>query len=45
MEIFDEEDLTPFELQRQKNIIRNYEFMKSCGKLNQTTELDFLSST
>ena len=33
MEIYDWDTLTPFELNRQKNIIRNYEFMKACGKL------------
>ena len=32
MEIYDEEGLSPYELKRQKNIIQNYEFMKSCGK-------------
>ena len=33
MDIHDEEDLTPFEVERQRNIIRNYEFLKSCGNL------------
>ena len=28
MEIYDEDTLNEFELQRQKNIIKNYEFMK-----------------
>ena len=37
MEIYDEDTLNPFELQRQKNIIKNYEFMKACGK-----EIDFI---
>ena len=32
MEIYDWDTLTPFELNRQKNIIRNYEFMKACGE-------------
>ena len=32
MEIYDEDTLNEFELQRQKNIIKNYEFMKACGK-------------
>ncbi|XP_047143626.1 zinc finger protein 260 isoform X2 [Hydra vulgaris] len=31
MEIYDESSLTPYELLRQNNIIRNYEFMKACG--------------
>ena len=31
MEIYDEEDLSAFELQRQRNIIKNYEFMIACG--------------
>ena len=31
MEIYDEDTLNEFELQRQKNIIKNYEFMKACG--------------
>ena len=30
MEIYDEDTLNPFELDRQKNIIKNYEFMKVC---------------
>ena len=33
MEIYDWETLTEFETNRQKNIIRNYEFMKACGKI------------
>ena len=32
MEIYDEEVLSPFELVRQRNIIKNYEFMIACGK-------------
>ena len=32
MEIYDEEDLSSYEIERQRNIISNYEFMKSCGK-------------
>ena len=32
VEIYDEETLTEFELNRQRNIIKNYEFMKACGK-------------
>ncbi|XP_057300026.1 zinc finger protein 431-like [Hydractinia symbiolongicarpus] len=31
MEIYPEEDLTPYEIERQRNIVNNYEFMKSCG--------------
>ncbi|XP_065050970.1 zinc finger protein 678-like isoform X2 [Rhopilema esculentum] len=31
MEICDEEELTEYEIIRQRNIIHNYEFMKSCG--------------
>jgi len=31
MEIYDESELTELELQRQRNIIKNHEFMKSCG--------------
>merc|ERR1712168_934266 len=31
VEIYDEETLTEFELNRQRNIIKNYEFMKACG--------------
>jgi hypothetical protein len=32
MEIYDWDTLTPFETNRQKNIIQNYEFMKACGE-------------
>ena len=32
VEIYDEDTLTEFELNRQRNIIKNYEFMKACGK-------------
>ncbi len=32
MEIYDEDTLNEYEIQRQRNIISNYEFMKSCGK-------------
>ena len=32
MEIYDEDQLTEYEKIRQRNIIDNYEFMKSCGK-------------
>jgi len=31
MEIYDESELTELELERQRNIIKNHEFMKSCG--------------
>jgi len=31
MEIFDESTLSEYEILRQRNIIKNYEFMKSCG--------------
>ena len=31
MEIYDESELTPYEVERQNNIISNYEFMKACG--------------
>eukprot|EP00794_Sanderia_malayensis_P019464 gene19464-21387_t len=31
MEIYDEDTLTEYEMKRQRNIISNYEFMKSCG--------------
>ncbi|XP_047143557.1 histone-lysine N-methyltransferase PRDM9 isoform X1 [Hydra vulgaris] len=31
MEIYDESVLTPYEIERQNNIISNYEFMKACG--------------
>jgi len=31
MEIYDEAELSELELERQKNIIKNHEFMKSCG--------------
>jgi len=33
MEIYDESELTELELERQRNIIKNHEFMKSCGLL------------
>ena len=32
LEIYDEDTLNEFELKRQNNIIRNYEFMRACGK-------------
>ena len=32
MEIFDESTLSEYEVLRQRNIIKNYEFMKSCGE-------------
>ena len=32
LEIYDEDTLNEFELRRQNNIIRNYEFFKLCGK-------------
>ena len=32
LEIYDEDTLNEFELKRQNNIIRNYEFFKLCGK-------------
>ena len=32
MEIYDEEDLSEYERERQRNIISNYEFMRDCGK-------------
>ena len=32
MEIYDWDTLTPGELIRQKNIIRNFKFMKKCGE-------------
>ena len=32
VEIYDEDTLTEFELNRQRNIIKNFEFMKACGK-------------
>lgn len=31
MEIYDEEDLTDYERERQRNIVSNYEFMQNCG--------------
>ena len=31
MEIYNEKSPTPFELQRQKNLIKNYEYMISIG--------------
>ena len=33
LEIYDEDTLNEFELKRQNNIIRNYEFFKLCGKI------------
>ena len=32
LEIYDEDTLNDFELNRQNNIIRNWEFMRACGK-------------
>ena len=32
MEIYEEDQLTEYEIIRQRNIIANYEFMKSCGE-------------
>ena len=32
LEIYDEDTLNEFEQNRQNNIIRNWEFMRLCGK-------------
>ena len=41
MEIYDESTLCDYEILRQRNIIANYEFMKSVGKNNIST-CDFI---
>ena len=43
MEIFDEEVLSPFERIRQRNIIKNYEFMIALGKFVNLTD-DYVES-
>lgn len=38
MEIYEEDQLTEYEVIRQRNIIANYEYMKSCGMLKNLLE-------
>ena len=40
MEIYDEDQLTEYEVIRQRNIIANYEYMKSCGRFIETIPND-----
>ena len=44
MEIYDEEDLSEYERERQRNIISNYEFMRDCGKNIFFSEFVFVIS-